>query len=115
MDRKEFVNKVLTGNRDDYVSDEVLEFFEDTASFRVEDKSALEKDEISQTEFVSVAFLESADNFSDEELIDRVRNKLTGENSSDIQKYQLRDGGRAPNTVSIWRHGNGYSAFALHE
>lgn len=114
MDRTEFEAEVLNGSRTEYVSDDALEFLVASAEFRVIDRSAMEKDEISQTEFVSIALPESADNYSDEDLIGRVKDTVS-RGGTDTQKYQMRDDGDAPTVIEIWRHGNGYSAFALAE
>lgn len=114
MNQSDFEADVFSGNRDDYVSEAVLEFLKETADFRVIERSALDKGDVDQTEFVSVALPESADNYSDEELISEVKEKMT-DGQRDVQKYQLRDGDDAPTVVEIWRHGSGYSAFALAE
>lgn len=114
MDRSDFEHEVLSGDKNDYVGDDVLSFFKDTADFRVIERSALEKSAVDQTEFISVALAESVDNFSDSELIEKVKEAMT-DGSRDVQKYQMRDGGNAPTTVEIWRHGSGFSAFALYE
>lgn len=113
MNRDEFESEVLSGTRADYVSDEAKEFFVETADFRVIDKSAMEKDQIDQTECVSVALPTSGSSVSDEDLIIRVHEALT--TTSDTQKYQLRHNGGVANTIEIWRHGSGFSAFALNE
>lgn len=114
MDRKDFEDAVLTGGRTDYVSDEALEFLIKTAQFRVIERSALEKGDVEQTEFVSIALPESADNYSDEELIEKVKETVQ-DGGTDTQMYQMRDDGKAPNVVEVWRHGSGFSAFALYE
>jgi len=114
MNENDFKNAILNGSQTDYVSDEALEFFRDSASFRVIDKSALEKDDVEQTEFISVALAESGDNFSDSQLVEKVKQTMC-DGSRDIQKHQLRHSDSIPNTIEIWRHGNGYSAFAFAE
>lgn len=114
MDRSDFEHDVLSGGKNDYVGDDVLSFFKDTADFRVVDRSALEKGDVKQTEFISVALPESGDNFSDADLIEKVKEAMV-DGSRDIQKYQMRDGDKAPNTVEVWRHGSGFSAFAFYE
>lgn len=114
MDRTEFEDEVLSGSRTAYISDEALEYLVESVEFRVINRSAMEKDEISQTEFVSIALPESADNYSDDDLISRVKDTVA-RGGTDTQKYQMRDAGDAPTVIEIWRHGNGYSAFALAE
>lgn len=112
MNREEFETEILTGDKNDYVSTEALEFFSNTANFNVINRSALEKDSIPQTEFISIALPRSGVSFSDDELITQVRTMLL-DNSRDIQKHQFRYRGYAPESIEIWRHGNGFSAFAL--
>lgn len=112
MDWNTFEERVFSGGRDEYVADEIASFFAREAEYRVIDSSALVKSEFGQTEFVSVSLPESADNYTDEELIEKVREAVL-DGGHDIQKYQFRDGADAPRVVEVWRHGSGYSAFAL--
>lgn len=114
MDKSDFEHEVLSGGKNEYVGDDVLSFFKDTAEFRVIERSALEKGDVEQTEFISVALPESGSNFSDDDLVDKVKEAMT-DGARDVQNYQMRDGGQAPNTIEIWRHGSGFSAFALCE
>lgn len=112
MNQTDFEDEVFSGTRSDYVSTEALEYFRNMADYRVIDKSAM--DDADQDKLVSVSLPKSGDNFSDAELISKVQDKL-GSGNQDIQKYQLRDGNDTPTVVEIWRHGNGYSAYALAE
>lgn len=112
MNQSEFEREVFSGSKNDAVSEEALAFLKENADFRVIDKSALNKSDFRQTEFISIALPESGDNYSDAELISEVKEKMT-DGQRDIQKYQFRDGSDAPTVVEIWRHGSGYSAFAL--
>lgn len=114
MDRQAFEDYVLSGSRDEYVSDDALAYFRENAEFRVIHRSALEKGEIEQRPFVSVALPESTDNWSDGEVLDEVKEKMV-DGMRDVQKCNLRDDGGVANTVEIWIHGSGYSAFALND
>lgn len=68
--------------------------------------------DIDQHELISVTLPHSGDEYTDEELINRVRESLMNE-GRDIQKYQVRIGdNEVPNSITIWRHGYEYSAFA---
>lgn len=114
MDWTEFDEVVFGGSRMSYMTDSALEFFAESAEYRVVDRSALEKSEIEQTGCVDVSLPESADNYTDEELIEKVRNALQ-DGQRDIQRYQFQDGNDAPRVIEIWRHGSGYTAFVLDE
>lgn len=105
--------KIFEGKFDDYVSDDVMETLLEKCEFEVVDKSAMEKDDINQESFINVS-LPTSNNLSDEELISRVKESVRKGNT-DTQKLQLRHDGKAPNKIQIWRHSNGYSAFALHD
>lgn len=111
MNVTEFEEHVLSGDRTEYVDVDAIHYLRDTASFRVIDKSAMDKNQIDQTEFVSVST--SGESYSDGELIDRVKDAM--ESTADIQKYQFRHGDDPVSHIEIWRHGSGYSAFALAE
>lgn len=112
MDQNSFKEEVFSETRADYVSQDALEYFRDAANYRVIDRSGM--DDADQDKLISVSLPTSGDNFSDSELISKVQEKL-GSGTQDIQKYQLRDGNDAPTVIEIWRHGNGYSAYALAE
>lgn len=114
MDRQSFEDYVLSGSGDEYVSDEALAYFRENAEFRVIHRSALEKEGVEQRPLVSVALPESTDNWSDGEVLDEVKEKL-GDGMRDIQKGNLRHEGAVANTIVIWIHGSGYSAFALNK
>lgn len=111
MDNSEFREHVLNGDRTEYVKEDAIQYLRDNASFRVINKSALEKDEISQTEFVSIST--TGTSYTDDELIKAVKEKMGI--GADIQKFEFRHNKSAPTVIEIWRHGSGYSAFALSE
>lgn len=112
MDQNSFENEVFSGAESDYVNQDVLEYLRDSADYRVVDRSAT--DDADQHKLISVSLPTSGDNFSDSELISKVQEKL-GSGTQDIQNYQLRDGNEAPTVIEIWRHGSGFSAYALSE
>ena len=112
MKEDEFRSHILDGPKDEYVSEEALEYLRELVEYTVIERSAMEKDQIEQTECISVALSGFIDNYTDADLIDLVKEKLCDGNR-DIQKYQLRDGEKIPTQIEIWRHGSGYSAFAL--
>jgi hypothetical protein len=125
MDRQSFEEYVLRGDTDEYVSEEALAYLRENAEFRVIHRSALEKEGVEQRPLVSVALPESTDNWSDGEFLDAVKEKLgdgmRGDAAmeeanfiNDIQKGNLRHQGEVANTIVIWIHGSGYSAFALN-
>ena len=114
MDTSEYESQIVNGNRTDAVSQDVIEYLLETADFRVVERSALEKSDIDQSEFLSIA-LPSSNDYSEDQLIQIVKTKMESGEISDGQKFQFRHDGNVPTVVEIWKHGHGYSAFALSE
>lgn len=115
MDFKQFKTHINECDDDDYISTQALEFFfeqcDKNNNYKIITKSALEKDERKEKEFVSVATVGSVEDMSDRKLIKKVKDSAL---NGDVQKYQFGKYG-IPNKVEIWIHGSGYSAFAVSE
>jgi hypothetical protein len=112
MDKTEFESVVINGDRTDYVSDEVLEYMATELDFRTIDRSAMKKEDIDQSACISVSLPQDTSDMLGKELEKRVKESLV-DGSRDIQFYQVRHNGKAPTVIEVWRHGSGYSAFAL--
>lgn len=111
--REQFVDEISSGDRTEYVEDELLEWFGENAEYEVVERSALKASEFSQDSFLSVT-VPAENTATDEELVERVQSALaTGHR--DIQKYQFRHGSDIPTKVQIWRSDYGFKAFALAE
>lgn len=122
MDKNEFEDYITSGARDEYVDEEALQYVVTNFEFdsNVEEVSALNvDDEVNQDRIVSVSLPSSSDKYSDQELVEMVREAIDpsdtgrGPVGGDIQKYQLRHNHGAARKIKVYRHGNGYSAFAL--
>ena len=111
MDTESFKNHIYGGSDTDYVSTDALQFLSDSASYTIVERSALEKQNVDSTECISISTTGTVP--KGQELITRIK-ELLEDGQRDIQKYQLRCDGKIPNTIEIWRHGSGYSAFAVH-
>lgn len=112
MNKKDFEKAVLNGDRTDYVNEDVLEYMATQLDFRMVDKSAMEKEDVDQSACISVSLPQDTSDMLGQELEKRVKESLV-DGSRDIQFYQVRHNGKAPTVIEVWRHGSGYSAFAL--
>lgn len=111
--REQFVDEISSGERTEYVEDELLEWFAEQADYEVVERSALEASDFSQDAFYSVSN-SFAKLDTDDELVEKVKSALT-DGQRDIQKYQLRHKGEIPTKVQIWRSAYGFNAFAIVE
>ena len=109
--REQFVDEISSGERTEYVEDELLEWFAENANYEVIERSALEASDFSQNAFYSISnsFTKLSE---DEELIEKVKSALA-DGQRDIQKYQLRHGSNIPTKIQIWRSDYGFNAFAI--
>lgn len=114
MTPNEFESRVKDGGRNEYVDEELLKYIATELHFRMVDKPATEKDEIDQSELVSVSLPKDTSDMLGKEIEERVKDHLL-DGSRDIQFYQLRHNGETPTVIECWRHGSGYSAFALSQ
>lgn len=105
----EFRNHIMSGNKDDNVSNEALSYFKNNATYSVIDKRATADKHKNQSKIINVSL--TGQEYSDDELEERVKRKLT-DGKRDIQKRDLMFGNKIPTKIEIWRHGSGYSAFA---
>ena len=109
MDSKyEFKKYIMSGNKDDYVSNEALSYLKQNATYYV-NKSALDKSNENMSKIISIST--TGQEYDDRELIENVQEKLT-DGMRDIQKRDLIFDNNVPTKIAIWRHGSGYSAFA---
>ena len=110
MDSKyEFKKYIMSGNKDDYVSNEALSYLKRNAKYYVVNKSALDASGENMSKIISIST--SGQEYDDGELIENVQEKLT-DGMRDIQKRDLIFDDNTPTKIAIWRHGSGYSAFA---
>lgn len=109
VSKDQFEEEVLSGERTDYVEDELLEFLADAGSFEV--KQSTEVMNLGEKQpIVNITTPGSMENLSDTTLIENVKDKLSS-GGTDIQKYQLRVNNSAPLHVVVVRQNYGYRAF----
>lgn len=112
MDRQEFEDHVLSGAKDDYVSDEALNFLAGLPK-RVRESEGMDDPMQGSDHMLFSRSLGRKNDFLSAELEDLVRDALTDGNR-DIQKLNLRENGQVAEEIVIVSADFGYKAVADH-
>lgn len=111
MDHSKFSNLVKSGNKDEYVNNNIKNHIVNKFNFKVEEAEGLSDDRRGGKNSILSVSLPHQNEMNNRELINKSKEKIKS-NNSDIQKLNLIDNGRVSNTIIILKSDYGYEIIA---